>query len=829
MIACESDITLHFEMGNQQSASKYIAKLKQSKQTTAVYDESVDPKCVPEDISALAIEVAHITNASLVIVPRPFLDCLSLKTLNLSGNLLVSVTGIGALRNLRNLNLSNNMLDYLPDDFVDLSLLEDLNLKNNRLTLRSFPGDFPKLPLKAMDLSNNQLESLSTELASLLLRLCDLKLYGNNFDKALGSIEEDTSIDDVRSLLAKEFKLVLTKREQRVVQEEQKEEPKEEQVQPVKPDGLFGMLRRKLSVVGTPPQQRSSQGRKESIVITPEMRNSASDVPSPTSAGLERSNSLSRKRSTKKKSNLNTEDQLTELRSSNVEAQQPDQQQRKKSTFGLLTKKPSHHAPPPQPSANDVVVRLSTDKQPVDLDAVQRTNAPLQTAKRAAGPRGRKPPTQAFLQQNAEEQEQKEPQIQKKVTKNDAPSPSISPARAIPPDLEHLSNAPPPTPPSKATKPRTSKADRPSDAEAPKKISSPVEEIKEEPKPEISHPKLPSTKAPSFTLFGRDSKKAEDKQEPEAKSPAVAGGILLPGMPSRTASNASKSEEVLNETKPKPPTKAPVLAKQSIDELVREEPKPVPPKPLKQVLNKSEDLIGEMKGVLGKPKEPIPEKKMQSTDKLKSTEQLSKLSKSQNELSGSTQILGGSTQQLNDNEEAKSMSLKPSQMKEMQRVLKERSKSQELLADEKKSEEPKPLLPRKPGSNDKQSTDKLRDDKQSTDKLKDDKPSVEKPAERLKEEKALRQSSDKLNEKPKPAEKSEIESPALSKPSQFLQKRLEEEEKQKQILGAQKVAPPVPAQKYTLQPQVPPKPNKEPEVPPWKKELEARQMKQQQT
>jgi Leucine-rich repeat (LRR) protein len=92
-------------------------------------------------------------------VPDPINMCFTLHTLNVSGNRLQSITGIGSLTNLKSLDVSGNRLDYLPEDMIFCSRLVEFKCNQNRLTCRSFPANFNELSaLIYLNISDNKIE-----------------------------------------------------------------------------------------------------------------------------------------------------------------------------------------------------------------------------------------------------------------------------------------------------------------------------------------------------------------------------------------------------------------------------------------------------------------------------------------------------------------------------------------------------------------------------------------------------------------------------------------------------------------------------------------------
>ncbi|XP_054716280.1 E3 ubiquitin-protein ligase LRSAM1-like [Uloborus diversus] len=108
------------------------------------------------------------------------------KSLLLQSNQLTSLRGGGSLKDLNQLlvlNLKDNKIASLPEDFSYLASLQELNLENNRL--KKLPISFSRLAnLRCLNLKNNKLTAFPEQICS-LTSLEDLNLLCNSKIKLL--------------------------------------------------------------------------------------------------------------------------------------------------------------------------------------------------------------------------------------------------------------------------------------------------------------------------------------------------------------------------------------------------------------------------------------------------------------------------------------------------------------------------------------------------------------------------------------------------------------------------------------------------------------------
>lgn len=82
----------------------------------------------------------NLSNNHFSGLPPSIINLLNLTELNLSGNRIESIEGIGALSSLIIIILDNNQLMEIPMDASNLTKLRQISLKNNRFKKKSIAG-----------------------------------------------------------------------------------------------------------------------------------------------------------------------------------------------------------------------------------------------------------------------------------------------------------------------------------------------------------------------------------------------------------------------------------------------------------------------------------------------------------------------------------------------------------------------------------------------------------------------------------------------------------------------------------------------------------------
>ena len=145
-----------------------------------------------------------LSNNEISKLPESWEQVASLRELNLAGNQLTTLprqfcTGVLA-KSLRQLILSSNLIELLPNFTCSLAALLHLNLSKNKL--RALPPALARLSqLQHLDASQNSLTVVPGGLAR--LRLDNLELSGNNFSAQEPRVLRDRQVNHHVSLMLK--------------------------------------------------------------------------------------------------------------------------------------------------------------------------------------------------------------------------------------------------------------------------------------------------------------------------------------------------------------------------------------------------------------------------------------------------------------------------------------------------------------------------------------------------------------------------------------------------------------------------------------------------
>jgi Leucine-rich repeat (LRR) protein len=126
----------------------------------------------------LGIEILHLADKKLRVLPSEIGCCSRLRQLNLINNRISFIPReMGSCTQLQCLDLGNNKISVLPSEIGSCTLLQWLNLSDN--WIRSIPREIGSCnQLVWLDAGNNELSTLPAEIGSCAL-LEQLYLYGN--------------------------------------------------------------------------------------------------------------------------------------------------------------------------------------------------------------------------------------------------------------------------------------------------------------------------------------------------------------------------------------------------------------------------------------------------------------------------------------------------------------------------------------------------------------------------------------------------------------------------------------------------------------------------
>ncbi|KAH6583144.1 hypothetical protein BASA60_001614 [Batrachochytrium salamandrivorans] len=194
-------------MGNLQSVSKFVAKTRQKQDKEVIIkDIALDPKWFPAEVAFLNLERVCLINVALPYVPDILFQLITLSHLKITESDITSITGIGSLIHLKSLIVHSNAIDWIPDDFVKLTQLEELDVHDNRISSRGIlPEMYLMQTIRSLDISGNRLTLMPAEFAKFGMRLREIQLHDNPWvlsEMQELSLSSPLPSHDTRSLLS---------------------------------------------------------------------------------------------------------------------------------------------------------------------------------------------------------------------------------------------------------------------------------------------------------------------------------------------------------------------------------------------------------------------------------------------------------------------------------------------------------------------------------------------------------------------------------------------------------------------------------------------------
>ncbi|XP_018572838.1 leucine-rich repeat-containing protein 47-like [Anoplophora glabripennis] len=135
----------------------------------------------------IGLNFLNISDTILNTIPDEIAKLTNLQTLLLHSNKLEEINeSLCRLDKLKTLDLSRNAIKVLPDTLANLLHLVTLNISGNKL--ENFPALSKNSKLSVLDLSNNKLKSFPQICSEELANLSELKLHGNEIEEIPNTI-----------------------------------------------------------------------------------------------------------------------------------------------------------------------------------------------------------------------------------------------------------------------------------------------------------------------------------------------------------------------------------------------------------------------------------------------------------------------------------------------------------------------------------------------------------------------------------------------------------------------------------------------------------------
>ncbi|KAL9651617.1 hypothetical protein ABK040_001562 [Willaertia magna] len=170
---------LRFESQSLDETINVLKSLKQIFDNVVSRDQKFSKVHHPIHITTKVHNLFFKYNILTQLPVQSFVDAGNITTLDISNNYISSVPAwfSTTLKNLTNLNISQNFLFDLPENFVELKRLKELDLSNN--CFEYIPQCILKLPISTLDVSHNSLLLLPNDISLLKNSLTELNISYN--------------------------------------------------------------------------------------------------------------------------------------------------------------------------------------------------------------------------------------------------------------------------------------------------------------------------------------------------------------------------------------------------------------------------------------------------------------------------------------------------------------------------------------------------------------------------------------------------------------------------------------------------------------------------
>ena len=142
----------------------------------------------------ISLEDLDLSNLNLTTIPAEIASLSQLKNLNLSNNLISDFSILNGLTSLQEINISNNKLTGLPSEIASLTSLKSLNASSNSITQINNLQNLQNL--EWLSLENNSLNEIPTGILN-LRNLVHLNLGRNQISAGFNSL---TSLKNLEQL-----------------------------------------------------------------------------------------------------------------------------------------------------------------------------------------------------------------------------------------------------------------------------------------------------------------------------------------------------------------------------------------------------------------------------------------------------------------------------------------------------------------------------------------------------------------------------------------------------------------------------------------------------